>query len=413
MMGMPPRLAWGKRCSTKDCFFAFVLGMLGGLYLNVPGAGTVLMIEILGWGVAPFVLLTKWGGMGRYMRRSILWAFAWTAAAVFANALNFHDMRYFIKCVMIISSSWLTMAVAYLFLKKDGKLYLWFLAGGGIAALISLYHFQPGTIAIVEESTGRAAVESLREKERFPYYVTFFFKGLILSTVLLVPKIPVLPIIGGCLFCGFYLLIHGGSRSSFGIYVATAMVAYGINYAKKMSRRMARNTIAVVVVGGLAMAVLFSVYKNMAMSGKLGDQEKKKYQDEYVYVKAGEGGLWGRGGFSATWQTFKRKPWGTGGCFIRHSVISNSWNCEGLIGLLFWLYFFSQVLWFVKRRMMYTWKYSPFIFVTLVGMSFSAVASPFGARSGFFVLMTFIALCRDNPNYGRGTLFSPEMPTRR
>ena len=34
----------------------------------------------------------------------------------------------------------------------------------------------------------------------------------------------------------------------------------------------------------------------------------------------------------------------------------------------------------------------------------------FGTRHKFFMLMTFIALCRDNPYYGVGTIFEHSMP---
>lgn len=398
----------------KTCI-GFGMGMAGQLYIQMPSMGIMPMLDIFSYTVAPVMVLALWPRMGRYMRRSILWGLAWSMAAIFANLVTYYEFRYALKSVVIVSSSWTIMTVVWWLLKEDARIYLWYMVGAAIGGFISLYHFQPGTVACMAMKTGGRAIDSLVEKERYPYYARLLLSGIILPLCILWRKVPSLLAIVGCVASGFYLLFHGGSRSMFGIYAMAGMVGFGVCYMRKTAICLAKHTTLVICLAGILAAVLFGLYAHLAKSGALGERELKKYEsEEEVAVETGDSRLANRGRFGDTLEVIKSKPWGEGGTNMRHSVISNSLNCEGFVGFAFWVYFFSCLLWFCKNRVVYSGTYSVFFMSGVIGAIWSVLGSPFGARAGYFTVMAFIALCRDNPMYGAGTVFyGPEMPIRR
>ena len=88
-----------------------------------------------------------------------------------------------------------------------------------------------------------------------------------------------------------------------------------------------------------------------------------------------------------------------------HSVMANSLACEGIVGFLFWSFFYLQVFWFVRNRLTYSTRYASYVSVMILTACWAVFGSPFGTRHKFFVLMAFIALCRDDQWYGVGSLF--------
>ena len=76
---------------------------------------------------------------------------------------------------------------------------------------------------------------------------------------------------------------------------------------------------------------------------------------------------------------------------------------------LFWVYFYYVVFWWCVHRMPCSGKYSAFIVLMILVASWAVFGSPFGTRHKFFVLMAFISLCRDDPLYGVGSIFDPDM----
>ena len=394
-----------RRLTVFDLILGIGLGILGQLYLPMGSLGTIAILDILSYIIGPLLLMFYWGKMGPRVRMTIIMAGLWTMAAVFANIVNFVDMRYSLKSVVVVATSITLSVVSYSILRRDARLYLLYALGWALGCWIALYYFKPGTWLFQEVKQGAAAIEVLMVKEIYPIKAYALFFSVFLIPVFFTRKIPgIFPIIG-CFVAGFYLLYNGGSRSNFGICCATGLLGFGACYCKDALIRALRSKFSMYLIVIAAVAVIFLVYKYMAASGTLGEGEYQKYMHEFRYSQTGEGGFIGRGGYYLTLISFLHSPWGAGGTNIRHSVLSNSWNCEGLMGLIFWLFFFKQCFWFLRSRLIYTGTFSCFIGIVLVNACWAALGSPFGARNIYFSLLTFIALCQDNVMYGYGTVF--------
>lgn len=298
------------------------------------------------------------------------------------------------------------MTVTWWLLKGDARIYLWYLVGIAVGGVISLYHFQPGTVYSLAYRSGRQAVDVMVDKMRYPYYTRLILYGGILPLCLLWRKTPQWLVILATVGSGVYLLFHGGARSLFGVYIAAAMSGFGACYFQKTAIRLAKHTILLVGMAGLGAMLLYGLYAHWAKSGALGEGELNKFeQEEETAMESGDSRLATRGKLGKTLEVIKEKPWGEGGTNLRHSVISNSLNCEGFVGLAFWIYFLLCVLWFCKNRLAYSQRFSVFLMLAAIGTVWNVLGSPFGARHNYFALMAFISLCRDNPGYGAGTVF--------
>lgn len=400
----------------KSSFFVacacIAAGMGGELHIYIPALGTIAMLDLVSYCVALPIICANWGRMGKYMRRSLCWAFAWMGAAMLANLLNFVNFRYWAKCVTIASSSWAIMAAAYLLLKNYPRGYLWYLVGTGIGGWISLYYFRNGSLegfATQGEVGAYAGLDNLMEKQIYPNIARGILYGSVLPLFLWCAKFPVFGVLVATMVGGFWLLFHGGSRSSFGIFCAAAGAGFMVSYGAKAFKRMARHPTIMVALAGLALAVLFGGYKMMAKTGTLGEGERAKFESEFGVE--GRGAIEGRAGLGHAVTDAVESWWiGKGWHLRNHSVMTNALACEGVVGFLFWVYFYLQVLWWVSKRMPYSGNNVTFIALMILSACWDVFGSPFGTRHKFFMLMTFIALCRDNPYYGVGTIFEHSMP---
>lgn len=328
-----------------------------------------------------------------------------------ANFFNFVDSKYWLKCVTLASSSWSIMAVSYVLLKDYPKGYMWYLVGAGIGGWIALYYFRNGALesyATRGENGAFSGLDNLMDKQIYPSVAKGILFGCVLPLFIWWRKMPIFFVIVAMMIGGFWLLFHGGSRSSFGMFCAAAGAGFVVAYGARMFRRIAKRPTIMLILVCIAIGALFGVYKIMARSGTMGDSERDKYEAEFG--EGSRGAIEGRAGFSAAWEC-AIQSWGLGlGWHLRnHSVMANALSCEGFIGFLFWVYFYLQILWWCSKRMPYSGKNTTFIVLMILAAAWDVFGSPFGTRHKFFVLMTFMALCRDSKYYGVGTLFDERL----
>ena len=244
------------------------------------------------------------------------------------------------------------------------------------------------------------------EKQIYPIYARAIIFCIFLPFCLLVSKRISIFVILFIVAAGVFLLYRGGSRSSFGVFVLAGCMGFFAVYGKQFIRRICKSIFMSSVIFIVGAVCIFGIYSHLAKTGSLGETEVIKYEtEEGVKVDTGHGRVSSRAGLLDTWEVFKEKPWGVGGTNRRHSVISNSWNCEGIVGLLFWVYFFWVVLWFIRKRLFYSGILASFIGLQIFTAVWDVIGSPFNTRNMFFSLMMYIALCRDNHLYGRDTIF--------
>lgn len=389
---------------------AIAMGMGGELHLPIPSIGYIAMFDLVSYIVALPLIFLYWRKMGKWMRRSLLFSFYWTIAAMLANMLNYYEFRYWLKCVALASSSWAIIATSYYILKDKPLLYLWYLVGAGLGGWISIYYFRNGALESFAaggiDYLGKigSSTENLMEKQIYPSIAKGIVLGIVLPLFIFWRKMPVWTVLILTMFSGGWLLLNGGSRSSFGIFCAAAFVGFGTAYMRRVFLALVKSQAVLMILGALAIGVVFGGYKYMAAHGKLGEAEVTKYEREFGEGLSGV--LEGRAGF---WLAVSNacESWGLGlGCHLRcHSVIANSLACEGVVGFSFWIFFYLQVLWFVSHRVPFTGSNAVFIMIMVLAGCWDVFGSPFGTRHKFFVLMAFIALCRDNALYGVPIVF--------
>lgn len=402
-----------QRSTFGGAVLAIAAGMGGEMHLAIPGLGTVAMLDLVSYGIAIPIILLKWSQMGKHMRRSLLWSFAWTGAAMMANLVNFHEPLYWLKCVSLASSSWAIIAASYLLLRNQPLHYLWYLVGTGIGGWIALYYFRNGALEGFAQAGGAygdvgTSLENLMDKQIYPSIVRGVFLGCVLPFYIWWRRAPTLLPILISVFAGCWLLTHGGSRSSFGIFIGASAFGLGASYFSRGLRVVAKRPLVMALIAAVGVAVVFGGYKYMVSSGQLGDSERHKFENEFG--EGGQGVLKGRASMDVAFVVACQTAGIGSGMHLQcHSVIANALCCEGFIGFLFWVYFYLQVLWFVCRRLSYADRQSVFILTMVLLACWDVFGSPFGTRHKFFVLMAFIALCRDDPRYGVGAIFAPEM----
>ena len=412
-------LASGEKMRRKTGFFAIVLAVLmglgGELHLPIPGIGYVAMFDLTAYDISLPIIFMSWNKMGKWMRRSLGFSFAWAFAAMVANMMNYYELKYWLKCVALASSSWAIIAAAYFILKDRPILYLWYLAGAGLGGWICIYYFRNGALesfasgGVDYMGTVGASTEYLMDKQVYPNVAKGIVLGIILPLFIIARKMPIFIVVCISMAMGVWLLINGGSRSSFGIFCVSAMAGVATVYMKNLFFKMVRNRVALIIIILVSIGTIFASYKYMAIYGRLGESELIKYEREFG--DASSGVIDGRAGLMVAIRDANETNWiGRGGHLRCHSVIANSLACEGAVGFVFWIFFYLQVLWFVSHRLPRLGKMSLFIMIMVLTSCWDVFGSPFGTRHKFFVLMAFIALCRDDAFYGVPDVFSEPDP---
>ena len=401
-----------RKSSLIAVGLSIIAGMGGEMHVYMPGFGTIAMLDLVSYFIALPIIFLNWNRMGKYLRLSLLWCFAWTGSAMLSNTFYFLEMRYWAKCVSLAASSWAIMASSYLLLRNSSLNYLWYLMGTGIGGWIALYHFRNGAFEYFATQGNFGAegygIEMLIDKQVFPVYSRGIVFGIILPLFLMWKKLPMFAVIAGVVFAGFYLLFNGGSRSSFGLFCGSGLVGFMAVYGRTILKKLGKHSMLMLLICSIGGALLFSSYKYMASHGIIGEGEAAKLEHEFG--EGGQGAIKGRAGFDyAIKNAIDSYGLGLGGSQRNHSVMANALSCEGIIGFLFWVYFYVQCFWYICRRIPYTGKNATFIMLMLLTACWDVFGSPFGTRHKFFVLMTLMSLSRDDVSYGVGELYSNDL----
>ena len=120
MYNNPTRISY-KRSGPLMLLIAILAGLGGELHVYVPSLGTIAMLDFFSYFIALPIIAVNWSSMGKYMRASLKWAFAWTLACMLANGVYYQNFHYWAKCVTVAGSSWAVMASSYLLLRNDAR----------------------------------------------------------------------------------------------------------------------------------------------------------------------------------------------------------------------------------------------------------------------------------------------------
>jgi O-antigen ligase len=299
---------------------------------------------------------------------------------------------------MIVVGIWL--------LKKDYRTWLWFIVGNGISGGISLYYFQNGALLSFAERAGFMGEGGMQgflvDKQIYPMYLKSVIYSVLFPLVALF-GLPWITVISVIIFAAFFVLINGGSRSSFGANLLSSFFFIGYAYFKRITKTFIDNFVLLCVAGIIVVSIIFSIYKNLAIQGKLGQEEYDKFYSEMVDSEAGV--LGSRDDIMRAWPFLSRHPivgagsssldrWGYIEDDIKlpgHSALVGAWVQNGIFGLVFWGYVLWMIMVFVQKRVMSLQLYAPFTVMKTVSMVWAILFSPFGGYRGDVSLL--IALC--------------------
>ncbi|MGI6495862.1 MAG: O-antigen ligase family protein [Kiritimatiellia bacterium] len=393
-----------KKTNKYLLAFAFLCGLGSMLFVPTP-FGRIAMFDLAAFFLGPLLFYINFPKFTRAEHKVLLWALLWLFGAVFSNWWRQEYFDVALKGNAIVFNVWCMLVVGIWLLKEDYRTWMWFVVGNGLSCVISLYYFQNGSLLVFAEKAGfighGGLQDYLQEKQVYPLY----FKAIIYSVLFPLVALHGLPwivVIVVLIFSAFFMLIHGGSRSTFGVNLMGSVFFIGYAYFKRLARLFIRNFTILCIAGAIVGAFTFSIYKNLALQGKLGEDEYNKYYAEMVDSESGV--LGSRDDIVRAWPFLRRHPIVGSGSSYRdrwgytdddrlpgHSALVGAWVQNGIFGLLFWCYVLYLIMHFVQKKVMRLQSLAPFAVLKAISMGWAILFSPFGGYRGEVSLM--IALC--------------------
>jgi hypothetical protein len=385
--------------------FAFLSGLSSSLFVATP-FGRVAMFDLACYFVAPVLYVLNYKKFTPAEQRLLFLAVLWLVGAVWSNWWRHEPFDVALKGNAIVFNVWCMLVVCICLLKKDHRTWMWFTVGNGISCVVSLYYFQNGALLFFAERSGYWGEGGMQgylvDKQVFPIYSNFILKSILFPLVVLA-GCPWLLVAIILVVSAFFLLFNGGSRSNFGINLLSSLFIVGYAYFRKLTRAILDNFGLALSISVVAALLVFSVYKNLALSGALGEQEREKYESEMVL--SGSGMLGSRDDIIRVWPFLRNHPIvGAGSSAIDrwgymedtftlpgHSALVGAWVQNGIFGLIFWGYALFLIANFIQHRVIRLRKYASFIVIAAAYMVWNILFSPFGGYRG--EVSCFLALC--------------------
>jgi len=404
-------------------YFGLAAGLGTMLYLPTP-FGRVAIFDLISY-FAFFLLIGKWHTLSKPQRTIVYLSLVWVFSAILSNIMNDVPIQVNLKSSMIVFNVTCMLVCSFILLNKSKEAFVWFIVGNGISGVLSFYIFPNGALLYFAQAAGYSGgnlADYLLEKQVYPTYISAIVKSVLfplaLSTSLSMVIINLLVLISG------FFLLSLGSRSSFGIFAFTSIL--GLLYV--FSRRTIDK-----IVKRLGLALLFFIsigylvvylYGNLAESGTLGIEEKKKYEAQFE--ESGLGLIGGRNELLYTSRAIVKRPlFGLGanrhdnygiiesvsqnnGSVPReiyftkqipaHSILMGAWVENGLGGGIFWIYVMLVLVRFLREIPAKYPRYFPFLIYLYIGFGWAILFSPFGGARGLFCMLIALAvlLLEDN-----------------
>lgn len=389
-------------------FFAFLCGLGSALFVDTP-FGRAAMFDLTCYVLAPFFFVSEYKRYTKAERRILMLSALWLVGAIWSNWWREEPFLVALKGNAIVFNVWCMLVVGIWLIKKDYRAWMWFMVGNGISNVVSLYYFQNGALLSFAESSGYLGVGGMQEylinKQVYPIYFRFILKSVLFPLVVLF-GLPWLPVVIILMVAAFFLLLNGGSRSNFGINLLSDTFIVGYAYFRRLTRFVLDNFVLALGISFVVALFIFSIYKNMALSGALGEQEFEKYEREMVLSDSGM--LGSRDDIIRAWPFLKNHPivgagssaidrWGYMGYMEDsfklpgHSALVGAWVQNGILGLIFWGYALFLIASFIQHRVLRFRDYAPFIVIVAAYMIWNILFSQFGLYRG--EVSCLLALC--------------------
>lgn len=288
--------------------FAFLSGLSSSLFVATP-FGRVAMFDLACYFVAPVLYVLNYKKFTPAEQRLLFLAVLWLVGAVWSNWWRHEPFDVALKGNAIVFNVWCMLVVCICLLKKDHRTWMWFTVGNGISCVISLYYFQNGALLYFAGRAGYLGSGGMQEylvdKQVYPIYFNFILKSILFPLVALI-GFPWFPVVIVLIVSAFFLLYNGGSRSSFGLNLLSSFFIVGYAYFRRLTRFVLDHFVLALSISVVVTLFVFSIYKNLALSGALGEREFEKYEREMVLSEAGM--LGNRDDIMRAWPFLKNHP---------------------------------------------------------------------------------------------------------
>lgn len=413
----------------------FLLGMFSATEIRLVGSAAIS--EWFIFVVAPFMFIKNL----RLLRQDGFMPLLWLAIAV--SVSNFiscfvNDVAwdFALRGMATNYSIFAIPVVMHNYLRKDLSGFKWFLVGGAISALISIFIFQKGSEIGLANKMGIEASEAILENEflwtaRIGGWLALPINAFYYSTPLLYSMLEPF------LFSLYFVVTSSSGRSAALVGMSSAVLIFIGGKRRKNMARIKKYFYLMATIALLGLSVVKIAYVHAAKSGILGEEAQRKYamqtrgndsalsiimggrSDFFMgLVAALERPFWGYGpwpidkdGFAERFlyehadyeeiQAHERMKIIaaqngviTQGWIPTHSHLIGFWVWYGLAGLIFWLYVLRVVFQVIKNGMDAIPQWYGYLCCFIPGFVWAIFFSPYGRRVGTMTGVVCLLLVR-------------------
>ncbi len=417
----------------RACWHMFFLGLFVRTQVHL--IGYIGLSELVIVFAAPFLFLRNHGAMKRDGMMPIMnLAVMAILGCVLSSLINGSSFANFMRGFAQTYVTWAALVVGYHLLKQNLLSYRWFLLGGFLSGLLSIYIMQGAAVTMGGvDRTGGEAIEAVTSS-------VLFFTGRILPAInlpltMFYCQCPYLYAVVAPIACAILSLwmSDGSGRGGFVVSILSAVLLFLAGRRGKNLRMIKKQIWVLFMIGLFLLSGVKSVYSWAASSGRLGENAERKYHDQ---TQRGSDALSllisGRTDFFVGLYACLQKPivgygpwpidkYGYRAYFLMkygtddeiknvyefadwyamktipaHSHLVGYWLEYGILGLPFWLY----VLWLMLRYFLRDMDKVPAFFgwlaLAVPGTTWAIFFAPYASRVGIPLIIVVLVLIRAN-----------------
>lgn len=419
----------------RICWYMFFLGLFVRTQIHL--VGYIGVSELVVAVCAPFLFVKSYAAMKRDGMSTILnLAHMAILGCVLSSIVNGSSFAQFIRGFAQTYMTWAAIVVGYYLLSNNIMSYRWFVLGGYLSGLLSIYIMQGAAVTMGGiERTGEDATEAVKGG-------VLFWKNRVLPAMnlpihMFYLQCPYLySVIAPAIYACLGLYLSGGSgRGTFLVAIlSSALLAIG---GKNRSRMVGlrKHLWLYLILGMVALTGLKNVYSWAANTGRLGEQAERKYRDQTQRgTDIASMLISGRADFFVGLYACLQKPlighgpwpldtegyrayflakYGTAEDFKNlieygqfysektipaHSHIVGYWLEYGILGLPFWLYVFWVLFRYLRRDIEVMPELFGWLALTIPGMVWSILFNPYGGRVHIPIVVVALILIHSRRN---------------
>ncbi len=403
-------------------FWLFMIGLGSATQINVGGYTAISEFFLV--ALLPITLIKNYRFFAKDHCKTIVnLLLLWMAGVCLTDYVRGNYFVFFIRGFIAPLGTLAALVTIYPLLRRNPDALKWFLLGVAISGVVSIFIFQPGTIAgssLVQSGEISASGAKMSYKL---FWVGQLNDWLGLPIEGWYMKFPTLASVSIGLFLAVFALLTGG-RSAFLVLFISSVLIMLCGRSQARMRSMGRHAIFVIICIVLLSPIVRIAYKEAATRGLMGVKEADKYEEQAKGSSVIEMLMKGRAEFFVSLMAIADKPFLGHGSFaldtkgyvldywvkygadyeaIRrleindrlygvrlipaHSHITCYWMWAGIPGLLPWLYIlYLLYMTLFKRAFVYP-PYFGFFAIIIPNILWAIFFSPYGGRTnmGFLI----------------------------